>query len=142
MPAASAASASADAGVQYWAVGRDCCGASGFHCDSVGVSSAHYGMVVYNRTDIFTPLIGSDVRFYMQAMEMSGARFGLKLALQPLFVRWVENTMLARAVYVGRAWVTWLKASLVTLPLWLLLSLGAPSAGAAPGAGARGAVSG
>eukprot|EP00443_Scrippsiella_acuminata_P115946 CAMPEP_0115711184 /NCGR_PEP_ID=MMETSP0272-20121206/73427_1 /TAXON_ID=71861 /ORGANISM="Scrippsiella trochoidea, Strain CCMP3099" /LENGTH=221 /DNA_ID=CAMNT_0003152959 /DNA_START=1 /DNA_END=663 /DNA_ORIENTATION=- len=84
-----AATSAGPEGVQYWAVGRDCCGASGFFCDGVGVSSAHSGLVVYNRTDIFTPWVGSDVHFYAQAVQMSGARFGLKSAAKPLLLRWV-----------------------------------------------------
>eukprot|EP00446_Apocalathium_sp_SHHI-4_P042330 CAMPEP_0177337272 /NCGR_PEP_ID=MMETSP0368-20130122/24231_1 /TAXON_ID=447022 ORGANISM="Scrippsiella hangoei-like, Strain SHHI-4" /NCGR_SAMPLE_ID=MMETSP0368 /ASSEMBLY_ACC=CAM_ASM_000363 /LENGTH=361 /DNA_ID=CAMNT_0018798181 /DNA_START=47 /DNA_END=1128 /DNA_ORIENTATION=+ len=120
--------------VQFWVVGRDCCGARGFYCDSVRDKEARAGMVVYNRTQPFEAWTGSEMHFYEQAIEMSYARFGVMSAERHILVRWTSTPWLARNLYLHDGFKVWLKAALVSLPIWLVLGLGAPTAAASAAA--------
>lgn len=71
-----------DKEINFWAVGEDCCSLESFDCGDVGVADARSGEVV-------TDITGD----YRLAVTMATVKYGVKTATQPVFVKWVEKTL-------------------------------------------------
>uniref|UniRef100_A0A7S4RZI6 Uncharacterized protein n=1 Tax=Alexandrium monilatum TaxID=311494 RepID=A0A7S4RZI6_9DINO len=105
--------------IQYWAAGKDCCGAQGsFDCDDAKISSAQGGLVIDN----------ADVSKYILAVRTAESQTGAKSVPEPIFVRWVASFDTALGTYLAEAWIYWLLATLVYLPVSVALAILAPSA--------------
>lgn len=112
--------------INFWAVGKDCCGGEGFTCDATADAAAHSGLVLFNRSYAFHSLVVRDIDMYAVAIDMACAKFSLVCESQPIFLRWVSDLDKARGERFTAAVMTWLEASIAFLPLCLLVGLGLP----------------
>jgi len=108
------------AGVQFWAVGLDCCGARGrFDCDSASDASVRGGVVVH------APLEGEEAASrsllaprifhegYLRAVAASCSLYALQQAESPVFLRWTASSDSVLVPWLVSALVVWLGSSLV-----------------------------
>lgn len=81
--------------VEYWAVGRDCCGEDGFHCDSAldpaarGVGAG--GAVLFDNRGIFS---WPTLYHYDDVRRKAEATYTLDSSLKPIYVRWLRKDQL------------------------------------------------
>lgn len=68
--------------VNFWAVGQDCCSQESFECGDVGVADARSGELV-------TDITGE----WRLAVTMATVKWNVKTPAQPIFVKWVEKTL-------------------------------------------------
>mmetsp|Transcript_125849 Transcript_125849/g.364126 ORF Transcript_125849/g.364126 Transcript_125849/m.364126 type:complete len:391 (-) Transcript_125849:96-1268(-) len=108
-------------GVQFWAVGRGCCRGGRFDCWSANNPQAHSGLVIPNSTGFFSELVGHDMHYYMEAIDMACAKYGVNAADPPMIVYWVTDPELARHLFVSKAWLFWFKAGILSLTVWVPL---------------------
>lgn len=74
--------------VQFWAAGKDCCGARGsFSCDDAWNPKARAGLVI---RDVSRMIEGDRVQ-YMKAVKLAEATYSIASAKDPVFVRWVTD---------------------------------------------------
>eukprot|EP00929_Paragymnodinium_shiwhaense_P007347 TRINITY_DN111251_c0_g1_i1.p1 TRINITY_DN111251_c0_g1~~TRINITY_DN111251_c0_g1_i1.p1 ORF type:complete len:454 (+),score=93.33 TRINITY_DN111251_c0_g1_i1:133-1494(+) len=118
--------------VQYFAVGKDCCGRDPqvFSCGDAGSLAARAGLVVYDRTTFYDFLLARDYDFYQQASQIAIAKYGLAAAGTPIFLHWTTDIEWANSRIVWDAWIFLLKLDVLSLPLLILLELGVSRASA------------
>lgn len=68
--------------INFWAVGQDCCSQESFECGDVAKADARSGELV-------TDITGE----WRLAVTMATVKWGVKTPQQPIFVKWVEKTM-------------------------------------------------
>ncbi|CAJ1355086.1 unnamed protein product [Effrenium voratum] len=102
----------ANASVQFWAAGVDCCGGR-FDCDDAWDGKAHAGVRRAWREQ------------YASAVRQAEAAYGLKSAKEPIFVQWVIDPekvelnywMLGNGVLVGSCLVSLVLSAVVNIVL-------------------------
>jgi len=109
--------------VQYWAVGKNCCGGhKGFSCDDSHKSGARSGLVMTKKTEDDTLLqgilSGDEETYYEKAVHMSLTKFDLTSPSERMYVRFVKDIDAARMTYWWTAWLSWWKLQVFWLPLW------------------------
>lgn len=89
--------------VGYWAAGVNCCSSRGdFRCDAAGLTTARSGLVLLDGSEGMS-------QFRVAARE-AAAVYGLTVAQDPVFVRWVPNPVtlhdsmssMARGAFVAK----------------------------------------
>jgi len=110
--------------VQYWAIGKNCCGGQqGFNCDDAQNENARSGLVMQKLTDDDTFLQGilsnDDMAYYEKAVLMSLTKFDLSSPKERMYVRFVQDIVKARTDYWWTAWWAWWKWQLMWLPAWM-----------------------
>jgi len=110
--------------VQYWAIGKNCCGGhQGFNCDDAQNGNARSGLVMMKKTDDDTLMKGilsnDDMLYYEKAVLMSLTKFDLTSPKERMYVRFVQDIEKARFAYWWAAWWAWWKIQLMWLPLWM-----------------------
>jgi hypothetical protein len=68
--------------INFWAVGQDCCSPESFECGDVGVAEARSGELV-------TDITGE----WRLAVTMATMKWGVTTPKQPIFVKWVKETL-------------------------------------------------
>eukprot|EP00747_Dinoflagellata_sp_TGD_P163354 gnl/TRDRNA2_/TRDRNA2_181939_c0_seq1.p1 gnl/TRDRNA2_/TRDRNA2_181939_c0~~gnl/TRDRNA2_/TRDRNA2_181939_c0_seq1.p1 ORF type:complete len:335 (+),score=49.62 gnl/TRDRNA2_/TRDRNA2_181939_c0_seq1:143-1147(+) len=107
--------------VQFWAVGRDCCGRrQSFDCDASSLVNIHGGIVVHPTEELitsqwFTPR--SHVDEYYHAIEASLALYGGATADPPVLLRWVASPEELLSIWLSRAMVVWVVFEVVNIVL-------------------------
>lgn len=89
--------------VEFWAVGMECCAASGrFQCDEAEDRSAHAGIRIFDNSGFFQ---NSDKDHYKEARQKAEASHGLISVDSPIYVRWVreENLNMVSNEYQNKA---------------------------------------
>lgn len=82
--------------INYWAAGVDCCGQrSDFACDDAYNTKARSGVVLLDNRGVFP----EEHKYFKLAAEQATAAYGLEMADEPLFVRWVANPDLVQDAY-------------------------------------------
>jgi hypothetical protein len=107
--------------VEYWAVGKDCCGArASFTCDDSTTLDARTGMVVFDHSGIWGSLITSPFDYWREAVRQAEAAYDLTSSERPLFVRWVKNASTIESEYYNEGVLLYLCMS----GIFLLVALG------------------
>jgi hypothetical protein len=102
--------------VQYWAVGRDCCGQrADFNCDDAWNPKAHSAVVMLESNE----LLPSHVDMYMKAVKLSEAVYDIVSAPDPIFVRWVAEPEVVEDEY----WRSGIGFLVAELTIYLLVSI-------------------
>lgn len=74
--------------VQYWAVGRNCCGQrADFNCDDSWDPKAHSGVVVLESNE----WLPSHRDMYLKSVKLAESVYDIVSAKDPIFVRWVAE---------------------------------------------------
>jgi hypothetical protein len=112
------------AAVQYWAIGKDCCGGQkGFACDDSQNEQARSGLVMTKYTDDDLLMAGilsnDDMAYYENAVQMSMSKFDITSPTERMYVRYVKDIDKARMTYWWAAWWSWWKIQLIWLPGWM-----------------------
>jgi len=125
--------------VQYWAIGKNCCGVNqGFACDDAQNNMARAGLVMSTKKDDDTLFQGilanNDMAYYEEAVLMSLTKFDLISPPERMFVRFVADIQTARTAYWWAAWWSWAKFQVIWLPAWMfcgamavIIGIGDPS---------------
>lgn len=82
-------------GVQFWAVGLDCCAARGvFDCDGAGDFQAQGGVVLHDHDAVVSEILSprSYHESYMKAVAAACALYEIDSAETPVLLHWVSNT--------------------------------------------------
>jgi len=110
---------------QYFIAGKDCCGTHEFTCGDVEQPGAHAGIVLQPKTDyLHAALFGKpDIDYYTEAAKMSGAKYGIEVTKQPIFVEWVADIKAAEMRMWDKAKHYCLYSSLLSLPVLFALAL-------------------
>lgn len=107
--------------VQYWAIGKNCCGGhKGFTCDDAEQPKARSGLVMQelvgdNKLMMEGIMTSDEMRYYEKAVKMSLTKFDLTSPKERLYVRFVQDIDKARNGYWSFAWWSWMKLQLVGL---------------------------
>jgi len=111
--------------VQYFAAGKDCCENLDFSCGEAKNQGARAGLVMFNKTQdsIFDWIFGTpDLEYYRKAAAMASAKYGVKLAEDPIFVTWAMNSDSVAHSLWPQARNFWLLSSFMALPLCAMAS--------------------
>lgn len=86
-----ATNTSSQSTVGFWAVGMNCCGPRGtFNCNDANVPHTRGGLRVSSHPMGYAA--GHDVNaYYLQAIKMSAASYGLTVASDPVMVMWLQS---------------------------------------------------
>lgn len=111
--------------VQYWAIGKNCCGVNqGFACDDAQNEFARSGLVMSTKKDDDTLLQGilsnNDMAYYEEAALMSMTKFDITSPPEHMMVRFVADITTARMAYWHAAWWSWARFQLIWLPAWIV----------------------
>jgi len=116
--AALAPAPAAEAVVQFWAVGLDCCGARGhFECDSAADATARGGVVVHGPREgeeaasglLLAPRVFHEG--YLRAIAAACSLYALQSAESPVVLRWVSSTDAVLIPWLVEALLVWLGSS-------------------------------
>lgn len=118
----------ASSDIQYWAVGKDCCGGrKGFTCDDAKNSAARSGLVLNEKTDEDALMKGvmssNEMDYYRKAVLMTQSKFDLTSPKEHLYVRFVEDIEKARMGYWADAWWSWAKYQIIGLGVWMIVGV-------------------
>lgn len=111
--------------VQYWAAGMDCCNRRGFFsCDDATDKAAKSGLVIREPASGLIPslLFKSEVEYYKHAVEMATEIYGVTVAKEPHFVRWITDVEAKANSYFYNGWLWWGYYGLAFFLLNLVLS--------------------
>lgn len=114
--------------IQYWAVGKDCCGgAEGFNCADAQKPSARTGLVMVRRKEEDQVLQGvlasEDSSYYEKAVLMTESKFDLTSPEDRIYVAFVEDIGEARWQLWSSAWLSWFKYQCLFFIIWLGISV-------------------
>lgn len=104
--------------VNYWAVGRNCCGARAeFLCGDAGDSATRSALRVLEPEDVARPFMRWAVRRtsfpdYMEAVRLEEATYATKSAARPALVEWTRDPVSLRNSFYDQARETCVRVSL------------------------------
>jgi len=122
-------SGAAASDIQYWAVGKDCCGSrkKGFSCDDSENSKARSGLVLIPKSGeesfVASAMSSDEMAYYEKAVLMTESKFDLTSPKERLYVRFVQDIGAARDLYWKEAWWSWGKWQAIWLVVWIVVGV-------------------